>query len=70
MDSQAILFTQVNKISTGKVSLPSLNAHDVLIRTSYSFISTGTERWALEGLMSWRKGRLQFPLVPGYQKVG
>ena len=70
MDSEAILFTQVNKISTGKVNLPSLTAHDVLIRTSYSFISTGTERWALEGLMSWRKGGLQFPLVPGYQKVG
>ena len=70
MKSAAVVFTQINRITTGEVTLPELNAHDVLIRTSYSFVSTGTERWTLEGLMSWRKGGLRFPLVPGYQKVG
>ena len=70
MRTQAVLFTAVNQIELAEVELPELQPDDVLIRTGHSFISTGTERWTLEGRMATRSGGFSFPVVPGYQKVG
>lgn len=70
MRTQAVLFTAANQIELAEVELPELQPDDVLIRTEHSFISTGTERWTLEGRMATRSGGFAFPVVPGYQKVG
>ena len=70
MRCAALTFPGVNQIAIGEVELPDLGARDVLIRTEYSFVSTGTERWTLEGRMGRRQDGTSFPLVPGYQKVG
>ena len=70
MRCAALTFPGVNEIAIGEVELPDLGAQDVLIRTEYSFVSTGTERWTLEGRMGRRQDGTSFPLVPGYQKVG
>ncbi len=70
MRSAALMFPRVNEIAIGEVELPDLGELDVLIRTEYSFVSTGTERWTLQGRMGRRQGSTCFPLVPGYQKVG
>lgn len=45
-----------------------LEDDDVLIRTDFSGISTGTDRWIMQGRFAWRK--TVYPLVPGYQRVG
>ncbi len=43
--------------------------HDeLLIRTEFSGVSTGTDRWVMQGRFTWRP--IIFPLVPGYQRVG
>ena len=43
--------------------------HDeVLIRTEFSGVSTGTDRWVMQGRFTWRP--IIYPLVPGYQRVG
>ena len=71
MHTPAIVFPEPNRIELRDVELPPLWPRDVLIRTEFSFVSTGTERWTLEGKMALRwDGGFKFPLVPGYQKVG
>ena len=70
MRCAALIFPGVNEVAIGEVDLPDLRGRDVLIRTEYSFVSTGTERWTLEGRMGGRQAGSSFPLVPGYQKVG
>jgi 2-desacetyl-2-hydroxyethyl bacteriochlorophyllide A dehydrogenase len=40
----------------------------VLVRSTYSGISTGTDKWVLQGRFTWHDFR--FPLVPGYQRAG
>jgi bacteriochlorophyllide a dehydrogenase len=45
-----------------------LRPHDVLIRTAYSGISTGTDRWVMQGRFTWND--FSWPLVPGYQRSG
>ncbi|NQU10316.1 zinc-binding dehydrogenase [bacterium] len=71
MHTTAVVFPNPNQIVLDEVELPDLRPQDVLIRTEFSFISTGTERWTLQGEMGLRwRGGFRFPLVPGYQKVG
>ena len=41
---------------------------EVLIRTEFSGVSTGTDRWVMQGRFTWRP--IIYPLVPGYQRVG
>jgi 2-desacetyl-2-hydroxyethyl bacteriochlorophyllide A dehydrogenase len=41
---------------------------EVQIRTEFSVVSTGTERWAFRRLFTWAD--TPFPCVPGYQRVG
>jgi 2-desacetyl-2-hydroxyethyl bacteriochlorophyllide A dehydrogenase len=48
-------------------SLP-VGRHDVLIRTSVSGVSTGTDRWVMQGRFVWQD--IRFPIVPGYQAAG
>lgn len=41
---------------------------EVRIRTSFSGVSTGTDKWVMQGRFVW--GSPAFPLVPGYQRAG
>lgn len=50
------------------VTVGELAADDVLVRTSLSGFSTGTDRWVMTGRFQW--GGFTFPLVPGYQMTG
>lgn len=50
------------------VTVPALGPRDVLVRTSYSGVSTGTDKWIMQGRFGWRETPL--PLVPGYQRAG
>jgi 2-desacetyl-2-hydroxyethyl bacteriochlorophyllide A dehydrogenase len=48
------------------IRLPPLGSHDVLLSTLYSGISSGTDKWVMQGRFTWSD--LEFPLVPGYQR--
>jgi bacteriochlorophyllide a dehydrogenase len=50
------------------VRAAELGAHGVLVRTTYSGISTGTDRWVMQGRFTWND--FSWPLVPGYQRSG
>jgi bacteriochlorophyllide a dehydrogenase len=41
---------------------------EVRIRTLYSGVSTGTDKWVMQGRFVW--GSPVFPFVPGYQRCG
>ncbi len=67
--AEAIIFSGNGTATVGVVELPPLDPADVLIETTVSVVSTGTEGWVLSDRFHWG-GPLPYPLVPGYQKVG
>ncbi|MBC7288259.1 MAG: zinc-binding dehydrogenase [Armatimonadetes bacterium] len=71
METRGIVFTGPGEVEVALVELSDLGPRDVLIRTEYSLISAGTERWIWRGEFH-RVGEppIPFPLVPGYQRVG
>ena len=75
MKSPAIVFPLPYEIVYREVEVPdALGPTEVLVRTQFSGLSTGTERWLLTDRFfraaSPLGGEASFPLVPGYQKVG
>ncbi|HEY6739198.1 MAG TPA: alcohol dehydrogenase catalytic domain-containing protein, partial [Actinopolymorphaceae bacterium] len=48
--------------------LTEVGPGQVLVRTSMSGVSTGTDKWVVQG--TFGAGRVRFPAVPGYQRVG
>ncbi len=71
MKAPAVIFTGPGQVTVGEVEVPQPRAGEVLVRTEYSFISTGTERWIWRGEFH-RPGQppIPYPIVPGYQRVG
>ena len=49
MDTRAILFVAPRRVEVRPVPLPALNEGDVLVRTSHSGISAGSELLAYRG---------------------
>jgi len=68
MDTKAIVMPAAGQIEVRRVELKPLGPDDVLIRTSLTSISAGTERMLFKGVMP--HPMLQFPVVPGYETVG
>lgn len=66
MKTKAILFTAPGKVSITEFELPALRRGEVLVRTLYTGVSTGTEMRVLAG----RQAGQTFPCVPGYENVG
>jgi 3-hydroxyethyl bacteriochlorophyllide a dehydrogenase len=66
--TKAIVIPAADTIELREVELKPLGADDVLIRTTLTSISAGTERMLLKGVMP--HPMLQFPVVPGYETVG
>jgi len=66
--SKAIVFSGVRQIELKEVSLKPVTSTDVLVETSWSSISTGTEKMALNGLIP--SPPFIFPFIPGYETVG
>lgn len=67
--TDAVIFASEGVVTTGPIELPPLGDDDILIETSASVISAGTEGWVLHNRMGWA-GASPYPLVPGYQRVG
>ncbi|BCX02499.1 MAG: alcohol dehydrogenase [Candidatus Roseilinea sp.] len=68
MKTRAIVIPATNTVELREVELKPLGADDVLIQTTLTGISAGTERMLLRGVMP--HPMLQFPVVPGYETVG
>lgn len=64
----AVVCPKPGEVVLGNVALAGLADDDVLIRTVHSGVSTGTDKWVINGRFEW--GGFEFPLVPGYQRVG
>jgi 2-desacetyl-2-hydroxyethyl bacteriochlorophyllide A dehydrogenase len=71
-ETEAIVFTEPYKVDFIKLSLPTPGPKDVAVRTIYSGISIGTERWWLTGRYNHCGEAVAqyYPYVPGYQRSG
>ena len=72
MKTQAVVFPEPKRVEIREMDVPRIGPDQVGIRTRYSGVSQGTERWALTG----RYGHYDtdysayFPCSPGYQAAG
>ena len=71
-ETDAIVFTEPYKVDFIRLSLPKPGPKDVAVRTIYSGISVGTERWWLTGRYNHCGEAVAqyYPYVPGYQRSG
>ena len=65
---QALVADSATSCVVTEVTLGDLPEDHVLIRSSISGFSTGTDRWVMTGRFEW--GGFSFPLSPGYQVAG
>ena len=65
MQTQAVVFVEVDHVDLRTIDMPAPGPGQVQIRTTYSTISAGTEGWGLRNLFTWQP--TPFPCVPGYQ---
>lgn len=68
MKNKSIVFTGRDQVGVRELeeNLEGLQADEVLVNTSYSLVSAGTELSCLAGIESW----FSFPSTPGYTAVG
>lgn len=69
MQSLAVVLEQPERLDLKVLELTAPSAHDVVVETRWSGISTGTERLFWTGRMPPFPG-MGYPLVPGYEAVG
>jgi bacteriochlorophyllide a dehydrogenase len=68
-DAYAVVMEAPRKLDWRSLPLAEAGAEDVIVRTRFSGISTGTERLFYTGEMPSFPG-MGYPLVPGYETVG
>lgn len=72
MKAPAVVFVEPNRMEIRDLEVPEIGPDQVGIRTAFSGVSQGTERWALTG----RYGHFDhdysayYPCSPGYQAAG
>jgi bacteriochlorophyllide a dehydrogenase len=69
LDTLAIVLEKPEDLALRRLDLASPRRDDVVVRTRWSGISTGTERLLFSGRMPTFPG-MGYPLVPGYETVG
>lgn len=69
MKAQAVVFAEPGKLEWREVTLRELQDDEVLVATTFSSISSGTERLLFSGKLPGMP-HLQFPFVPGYEAAG
>lgn len=72
MRTQAVVFAEPKRVEIREMETPDPNPDQVGIRTVYSGVSQGTERWALTGRYGHfdRDFSAYHPCSPGYQAAG
>lgn len=69
MEALAVILKGPERLALGQLELRAPEASDVLVETSFSGISSGTEKLLWTGQMPDFPG-MGYPLVPGYESVG
>lgn len=69
METLAVVLDQPGQLALRSLPLDAAGEADVVVRTDWSGISTGTERLLFSGRMPPFPG-MGYPLVPGYETVG
>jgi 3-hydroxyethyl bacteriochlorophyllide a dehydrogenase len=69
LDTLAIVLERPEELALKRLDLSTPGEHDMIVRTRWSGISTGTERLLYSGRMPTFPG-MGYPLVPGYETVG
>lgn len=69
MKTQAVLFEEPKHVDVRQLTLVEPEDGDIVVKSLWSGISTGTEKRLFEGSMPFFPG-LAYPLVPGYETVG
>ena len=69
VDTLAVVLETPENLALRRLDLSGAGKHDVVVRTLWSGISTGTERLLFSGRMPTFPG-MGYPLVPGYETVG
>lgn len=64
--SRAIVFTAPHRVEINHLEIPAPQAEELLVKTLYSGVSTGTETRVLNG----KQTGASFPLIPGYEAIG
>ena len=69
LEALAIVLERPEHIALNRLALTAPEPDDVVVKTLWSGISTGTERLLFTGRMPSFPG-MGYPLVPGYESVG
>ena len=64
---RAIVYPGPNEVATGTFELGPCGPTDIVVRTLYTMVSSGTELRVLAGHYG---AAGKFPLIPGYSVVG
>lgn len=67
MKTRALIASDINKVEVTEFELPKLKENEVLVKTSHSTISPGTELRVLSGTQT---GHTRFPTILGYSASG
>src|ERR671931_2020303 len=72
MRAPAVVFPEPNRVEVREMEVPEVGPDQVGIRTVFSGISQGTERWSLTGRYGHydRDYAAYYPCSPGYQAAG
>jgi 2-desacetyl-2-hydroxyethyl bacteriochlorophyllide A dehydrogenase len=72
MKAPAVVFPEPKRVEVREMELPEVAPDQVGIRTTYSGVSQGTERWAVTGRYGHydRDYAAYYPCSPGYQAAG
>ncbi len=72
MKTQAVVFPEPKRVELWEMELPDPGPDEVLVRTVYSGVSQGTERWALIARYDdyGDDPSAAYPCSPGYQAAG
>lgn len=65
---EAVVCDGAGHVDVRRVQLADPGPRDVVIRCLASGISTGTDKWVIQGRFVWRD--ITYPIVPGYQAAG
>jgi 2-desacetyl-2-hydroxyethyl bacteriochlorophyllide A dehydrogenase len=65
---EVVVCAAPGQVTTSRVSLGDVGPRDVLVRTLASGVSTGTDKWVMQGRFVWVD--IAYPSVPGYQLAG
>lgn len=64
---EAIVFPAANQVEIRQAPLPPAGSHEIVVKTLYTMVSSGTELRVFSGR---GEAEGQFPLIPGYCVIG